>query len=97
MLSTLFSVAAALVLLPHVSAAQNSKPAEKLPPPCTVSGRVVTGAEGTPMKSSQVALIPERKTPESQVYATISDSSGRFTSKTFPRAATVSSPATRAT
>lgn len=84
MLSALFSVAAALVLLPEVSAAQNSKPAEKLPPPCTVSGRVVTGAEGTPIKSSRVALIPEQKTPESQVYATISDSSGRFTIKDVP-------------
>jgi hypothetical protein len=84
MLSALFRVAAALVLLPQISAAQNSKPTEKAPSPCTVSGRVVTAAEGTPIKSSRVALIPEQKTSESQVYATISDSSGRFTIKDVP-------------
>jgi hypothetical protein len=47
MFSALFSVAAAILLLPQFSAAQYAKPAEKLPPPCTVSGRVVTAAEGT--------------------------------------------------
>ena len=80
MFSALFRVAAALVLLPAVSAAQDPKPAEK-PPPCTVSGRVVTRADGTPIKSTRVVLIPERKTPESQVYATMSDGGGRFTIK----------------
>jgi protocatechuate 3,4-dioxygenase beta subunit len=84
MLSALFSVAAAFLLLPEVSAAQNAKPAEKLPPPCTVSGRVVTAAEGTAIKSSRVALIPERKSAESQVYASLSDSTGRFTIKNIP-------------
>lgn len=84
MFSALFSVAAALVLLPLFSSAQYANPAQKLPPPCTVSGRVVTAAEGTPLKSSRVALIPERKTSESQVYATVSDSTGRFIIKNIP-------------
>jgi hypothetical protein len=84
MLSALFNVVTALVLLSEVSAAQNAKPAEKLPAPCTVSGRVVTAAEGTAIKSSRVALIPERKTAESQVYASISDNTGRFTIKNIP-------------
>ena len=84
MFSALFSVAAAFLLLPQFSAAQYAKPVEKLPPPCTVSGRVVTATEGTALKSSRVALIPERKTAESQVYATVSDSTGRFTIKNIP-------------
>jgi hypothetical protein len=84
MFSALFSVAAAFLLLPQFSAAQDAKPVEKLPPPCTVSGRVVTAAEGTALKSSRVALIPERKTSEAQVYATVSDSTGRFIIKNIP-------------
>jgi hypothetical protein len=74
--------AAAVILLTQEPASQTSKPAQK--PPCTVSGRVVTAADGTPIKSSRVALIPEHRGPESQVYAATSDSSGRFTIKSVP-------------
>ena len=77
MLSALVAHAAAVLLLVQ-SPASASKPADKAPPPCTVSGRVVTAAEGTPVASSRVALIPEHERRESQVYAAISDSSGRF-------------------
>jgi hypothetical protein len=77
MLSALVAHAAAVLLLVQ-SPASASKPADKAPPPCTVSGRVVTAAEGTPVASSRVALIPEHERRESQVYAAISDSSGQF-------------------
>ncbi len=77
MLSALVAHAATILLLVQ-SPASASKPADKAPPPCTVSGRVVAAAEGTPVASSRVALILEHERRESQVYAAISDSSGRF-------------------
>lgn len=77
MLSALVAQAAAVFLLVQ-SPASASKPGDKAPPPCTVSGRVVTAADGTPVASSRVALIPEHERRESQVYAAISDSSGQF-------------------
>jgi protocatechuate 3,4-dioxygenase beta subunit len=83
MLSALVAHAAAVLLLVQ-SPASASKPADKGPPPCVVSGRVVTAADGTPLASSRVALIPEHRRRESQVYAAISDSSGRFTISEVP-------------
>jgi 5-hydroxyisourate hydrolase-like protein (transthyretin family) len=83
MLSALVAHAAAVLLLVQ-SPASASKPADKGPPPCVVSGRVVTAADGTPLASSRVALIPEHQRRESQVYAAISDSSGRFTISDVP-------------
>jgi protocatechuate 3,4-dioxygenase beta subunit len=77
MLSALVAHATAVLLLVQ-SPASASKPADKGPPLCIVSGRVVTAAEGTPVASSRVALIPEHERRESQVYAAISDSSGQF-------------------
>jgi protocatechuate 3,4-dioxygenase beta subunit len=77
MLSALIARAAAVLLLVQ-SPASASKPADKGPPPCIISGRVVTAAEGTPLASSRVALIPEHERRESQVYAAVSDSSGQF-------------------
>lgn len=78
MLVPLFS-AAALILLIQIPVAATPKTAEKVAPACTVSGRVVTSAEGTPLKSSRVALIVEHQTRESEVYAAVSDADGRFT------------------
>jgi len=83
MLSALVAHAAAILLLVQ-SPASASKPADKAPPPCIVSGRVVTAAEGTPVASSRVALIPEHERRESQVYAAVSDSSGQFTISGVP-------------
>jgi hypothetical protein len=77
MLSALVAHAATVLLLVQ-SPASASRPADKGPPPCVVSGRVVTAAEGTPVASSRVALIPEHERRDSQVYAAISDSSGQF-------------------
>jgi 5-hydroxyisourate hydrolase-like protein (transthyretin family) len=84
MLSALLTYAGALVLFIQTPASPTPKPAEKAPPPCTVSGLVVTAAEGIPLKSSRVALIPEHRQRESQVYAATSDSEGRFTIKDVP-------------
>ena len=83
MLSALVAHAAAVLLLVQ-SPASASKPADKGPPPCVVSGRVVTAADGTPVASSRVALVPEHQRRESQVYAAISDGSGRFTISEVP-------------
>jgi hypothetical protein len=60
MFSALFSVAAALVLLPLFSSAQYPNPAQKLPPPCTVSGRVVTAAEPCSVKPVKNRLDSDR-------------------------------------
>ena len=84
MLFALVTSAAALILLTQNPAPQISKLAEKRSPPCTVTGRVVAAADGTPLKSSRVALIPEHRARESQVYAAASDSSGRFIIKDVP-------------
>jgi protocatechuate 3,4-dioxygenase beta subunit len=83
MLSGLVAYAAAVFLLLQ-SLASASKLADKAAPACTVSGRVITAAEGTPLASSRVALIPENERRESQVYAVTSDGSGRFTFRDIP-------------
>jgi protocatechuate 3,4-dioxygenase beta subunit len=84
MLHPLVTYTAALALLIQITASPTPKSAEKVPPPCTVSGRVVTAAEGTPLKSSRVVLIAEHRQRESQVYAATSDSDGRFIIKDVP-------------
>lgn len=84
MLSALVTGVAALFLLTQNPALQTPKLAEKQPPPCTVTGRVVTAADGTPLKSSRVVLIPEHRTRGSEAYAVQSDSSGRFILKDVP-------------
>lgn len=84
LLPVLVTSAAALILLTQSPALPTSRSAEKVPPPCTVSGRVVAAADGTPLKSSRVALLPEHASRDSHVYAALSDSSGRFTIKDAP-------------
>jgi 5-hydroxyisourate hydrolase-like protein (transthyretin family) len=83
MLSALVAYAAAVLLLVQ-GPASDSKSTEKPPPPCIVSGRVVTAAEGTPLASSRVLLIPDHEGRESQRYAAISDGSGRFMINNVP-------------
>jgi protocatechuate 3,4-dioxygenase beta subunit len=86
MLSAFLSHAAALMLLMQGTPTSPSKPAEKVSLTCTVSGRVVTVAEATPLKSARVVLMPEHREDgrEGQVYAGVSDSDGRFTIKDVP-------------
>ena len=83
MLSALVAYTAVVFLFAQ-SPASASKLADKAAPACTVSGRVVTAAEGTPLASSHVVLIPENEQRESQVYAVISDGRGRFTLRDVP-------------
>ena len=76
------AVVAALVLglLAQSSAPSPDKTKEHPEAQCVVAGRVVTAAEGTPLKSARVGLVPERLGWEtfSQSYATTSESDGRF-------------------
>src|SRR5207253_5236595 len=52
--------AVALSLLAQTPAPSPDKKAEEHPAsPCRVGGRVVTAAEGSPLKSARVALVPE--------------------------------------
>jgi protocatechuate 3,4-dioxygenase beta subunit len=63
-------------------------PAQTSPPPgradghpapsCSVGGRVVTAADGSPLKSAKLALVPEHDGHRTQSYATTTDSDGRF-------------------
>lgn len=52
--------------------------------PCSVTGRVVAAADGNPLKSARVVLIPEHSRSDHQIYATSSDVDGRFTIKDVP-------------
>ena len=51
---------------------------------CTVAGRVVTAAEGTPLKSVQVMLTAENPGRERRTYGATSDASGVFVLKNVP-------------
>jgi hypothetical protein len=69
-------------LLAQSSALPNPKPTDDAP--CTVTGRVVTAAEGYPLKSARVLLVPEHGRSHNQIYATSSDSEGHFVLKDIP-------------
>ena len=45
---------------------------------CIVGGRVVTAADGSPLKSARVSLVPEHSEFKKQIYATTSDTDGHF-------------------
>lgn len=51
---------------------------------CIISGRVVTAAEGNPLKSARVSLRPDDSKPNSHPYAATSDSDGHFLLKDIP-------------
>ena len=51
---------------------------------CAVSGRVVTAAEGSPLKSARVALIPQPRKSDAHIYTAMSDGDGRFLIKDVP-------------
>jgi protocatechuate 3,4-dioxygenase beta subunit len=52
--------------------------------PCTVTGQVVSAAEGDPVKSARISLILEHSRSHNQIYAASSDSDGHFTFKDIP-------------
>ena len=87
MLSHFALYAAALILFSQALAGNPTKANDKLPPPCTVSGRVVTAAEGSPLKSARVLLMPDQRGEgweQPQVYSALSESDGKFTIKNVP-------------
>ena len=74
-----------ILLALAIASSANSLPAQRtLPskpkqePPCTVAGRVVTAAEGNPLKSAYVILIQEHGGTEPNVYGASTDNDGRF-------------------
>jgi 5-hydroxyisourate hydrolase-like protein (transthyretin family) len=68
--------------LAQSSAPSDSKLTENAP--CTVTGRVVTAAEGNPLKSARVLLTPNHTRSDSEMYAASTDSEGHFTLKDIP-------------
>ena len=48
---------------------------------CTVSGRVVTAAEGSPLQWARVTLVQEHAGRHPLMYAATSDANGHFTLK----------------
>lgn len=72
-------------LLAQSSAPSDNKPSEDpTSTSCTVTGRVVTAAEGNALKSARIVLMPEHERSHTQIYATTSDSDGHFTIKDVP-------------
>ena len=74
-------LAATLPVFAQKPASAPNKPEEQVAASCTVSGRVVTAAEGSPLKSARVALVREHAGSSPRLYAAISDSDGHFTIK----------------
>ena len=71
--------AVALSLLAQTPVPSPDKKAEEHPAsPCRVGGRVVTAAEGSPLKSARVALVPEDSSSDTLIYGATSDSDGHF-------------------
>jgi len=78
----------ALVLAAIITAAITLAPQVVSPPPdqskqnlCTVTGKVVTAAEGTPLKSAHVMLMAENPGSEPRTYGALTDASGIFVLK----------------
>ena len=84
LLPLVFGISAALL-------AQNPAPSESKPGGdpavelCTVAGRVVGAADGNPLKSARVTLVPENsRSRREEIYAASSDSDGHFNIKNVP-------------
>jgi hypothetical protein len=77
-----FLFAGVSLVLALATAAQTApladKAGEKQPALCTVSGQVLTAVEGSPLKSSRVALVQEGAGSHPQGFAADTDSDGRF-------------------
>jgi hypothetical protein len=71
-------IAVAVTLLAQTSTPAPDKREEHPSSPCQVAGRVVTAADGTPLKSARVALMPEDRRSDHHIYAATSDSDGHF-------------------
>ncbi len=72
-------------LLAQSSAPADNKPKEEsAPETCTVSGRVVTAADGNPLKSARIILSLKDTKSHDKMYAASSDSDGHFVLKDIP-------------
>jgi 5-hydroxyisourate hydrolase-like protein (transthyretin family) len=79
------TVTLAVAILAQVLLAQaplkppnNPDDGKKPPGNCTVSGRVVSAADGAPLRSVRVGLIQANERKHPLVYATATDNEGRF-------------------
>jgi hypothetical protein len=84
-----FLTVPAAIIVSASLVAQTSPPAPKPgvhpPPTCVVAGRVVTAAEGSPLKSARVFLLLERsESSKRQMFASTTDSDGHFLLKDVP-------------
>ncbi len=77
-------IAAALALAGQTSAPSPDRTEVHPDSLCVVTGRVVTAAEGTPLRSARVVLMPEQQRSDTQLYAATSDNDGRFLLKDVP-------------
>jgi protocatechuate 3,4-dioxygenase beta subunit len=80
-LSTLLS---SQTVPPNTPPASPATQQQKEPEPCTVSGRVVSAAEGTPIQSARVGLIQADVRERPAVYGTTTDDQGHFEIKKVP-------------
>ena len=74
-LAILASTIKMLAQAPALGPGKAAKPDAAL---CTVSGRVVTAADGSPLKSARVALMRDHVGSGPRMYAATSDRDGRF-------------------
>ena len=56
----------------------SSPTASDKPKNCTVSGKVISATDGSPLRSARIALKPEHGRSESGIYVSTSDSDGHF-------------------
>ena len=77
-LTVLLALITATSFRPAVAQAPNQPQKPKAEGNCTVSGRVISAAEGTPLRSAQVGLIEANQPKHPLVYATTTDNEGHF-------------------
>src|SRR5271167_1316308 len=77
-LQVLAIVGLVIASMAQTPAAQSGQADKKQPDPCTVSGRVVTAAEGAPIKSARVALVEQTAGRHPHVLAASTGNDGRF-------------------
>src|ERR1039457_399948 len=84
-LSVFTLAATGLAQSPSIPTAQSDeKSAEKQAQLCTVSGRVVTTAEGAPIKSARVMLVQENAKNRPEIFGALTDGEGHFQIKDVP-------------
>src|SRR5437660_5020696 len=76
----LAAIAAAIALDGQIARPPDSSE-QKQVAPCSVSGRVVTAADSTPLKSAHVYMREENPGREPKMYGAATDGDGRFVLK----------------